>query len=86
MLVILITLVMALGVVVGYTLWLWLELRQRKDEIADLNDFVDRQQVELSETRDKKVILERENARLSLMNRSHESNLEMLLSEMEKSA
>lgn len=86
MLIALIALALVLGVVAGYTLRLRQELRHHKDEIADLNDFVERQQVELSKTRDKNAILERENVNLAHLNRAHESNLEMLLSEMEKSA
>ena len=86
MLIALIALVLVLGVVAGYTLRLWLELRQRKDEIADLNDFVEGQQVELSKARNKNAALERENDGLVHMNRSHEFSLEMLLNEMEKSA
>lgn len=86
MLIALIVLVLVLGVVAGYTLRLWLELRQHKDEIEDLNDFVERQQVELSKVRDKNVTLERENVSLAHMNRSHVSSLEILLGELGESA
>ena len=84
--VIIVLLAVALGVTVGYAMRLRQELREALGKIEDLKDLAERQRVEVFKAHDENVILERVNAKLHEMARSHEANLEMLLREMDKTA